>query len=548
MVVLHGSWLSKRQRFLLWGETWRRINPDDYGRPDLNETADLKPHPYCLTYDELLAFLKQPSPTLDLVWLTERAKSRWKPYAVALPTQLTETLAQPQHSGTPLADAVLYPWQIEGLMLPATAALKLLNGLPLGMADGTVGADLRYWSHVTRWSLDLMSRGKFTPKVSADKGGAIAAWHLLLDSAVDQTRLRQFSEQMPLASRLYGPGVKATKGIAEASPLQAPFPTASQTLLRSFLETLIDAQVRATAKEIPLPASTPLSKDLPLRDWISALAAHKDPHFSATPAGLVRLNEALHTWTAPLQNMEGDTQKQLRTCFILEPPPPGELEWTLHYTLQSLEDDHFKVDAATIWAHPVDAFEHSGRAVEAPQETLLGGLGRAARLYEPIKQTLAEQSPLSCPLDPVQAYDFIKVTSWRLMDNGFGVVLPANLADPNEITNGSRLGLRVKATAPTRSKQRLGLQSLLNFRWELSIGGQSVTKEEFDELAAQQTPLVEINGQWVELRSQDIKAVQDFFKNRQDQNKLSIEDVLRISTGDNKLIDKLPVVDFQATG
>ncbi|MEO1403517.1 MAG: ATP-dependent helicase, partial [Cyanobacteria bacterium J06635_1] len=245
MVVLHGSWLSKRQRFLLWGETWRRINPDDYGRPDLNETADLKPHPYCLAYDELLAFLKQPSPTLDLVWLTERAKSRWKPYAVALPTQLTETLAQPQHSGTPLADAVLYPWQIEGLMLPATAALKLLNGLPLGMADGTVGADLRYWSHVTRWSLDLMSRGKFTPKVSADKGGAIAAWHLLLDSAVDQTRLRQFSEQMPLASRLYGPGVKATKGIAEASPLQAPFPTASQTLLRSFLETLIDAQVRA---------------------------------------------------------------------------------------------------------------------------------------------------------------------------------------------------------------------------------------------------------------------------------------------------------------
>ncbi|MEO0457552.1 MAG: DEAD/DEAH box helicase [Cyanobacteria bacterium P01_A01_bin.114] len=451
-------------------------------------------------------------------------------------------------SASPIGEAVLYPWQVEGLMLPAVITLKLLNALPLGATDSHAGADLRYWSHVTRWSLDLMSRGKFIPDVSADKGGAIAAWHLLLDSAIDQTRLRQFSEQMPLASRLYGSGVTAAKGIAAASPLQAPFPTAPQPLLRSFLEALIDAQVRTTAQGQPLSASTPLSKELPLREWLSALAANKDPHFTAAPAGLVRLNEALRTWTAPLQNVEGDTQNQLRTCFVLEPPPPGELEWSLHYTLQAIEDDQFRVDAATIWAHPVDYFEHGGRTLEAPQETLLGGLGRAARLYEPIKQTLAEQSPHSCPLDPVQAYEFIKVISWRLMDNGFGVVLPANLADPSEVTNGSRLGLKVKATAPTRSKQRLGLQSLLNFRWELSIGGQSVTKEEFDELAAQQTPLVEINGQWVELRSQDVKAVQDFFKNRQDQNKLSIEDVLRISTGDNQLIDKLPVVDFQATG
>jgi len=56
----------------------------------------------------------------------------------------------------------------------------------------------------------------------------------------------------------------------------------------------------------------------------------------------------------------------------------------------------------------------------------------------------------------------------------------------------------------------LGLQSLLNFSGELAIGGQSISKAEFDRLVALNSPLVEINGEWVELRSQDIKTAQAF--------------------------------------
>ncbi len=174
-------------------------------------------------------------------------------------------------------------------------------------------------------------------------------------------------------------------------------------------------------------------------------------------------------------------------------------------------------------------------------------MGRAARLCEPIKQTLSTASPSACTLDPIQAFEFIKATASRLQDNGFGVTLPENLVDPTK-ASASRLGLKVKAMAPPRKQQRLGLQSLLNFEWELSIGGQSVSQSEFEQLIAQQTPLVEVNGQWVELRPMDVKAAQSFFTSRQTKNKLSVEEVLRISSGDGQLIDKLPVVDFQASG
>ncbi len=77
----------------------------------------------------------------------------------------------------------------------------------------------------------------------------------------------------------------------------------------------------ALAQDNGLPASAPLSKDLPLREWIEALGM-PDPHFESTPVGVVRLNDALNTWTSPLQNL-ADTAGGFRTCFSLMPPAAG---------------------------------------------------------------------------------------------------------------------------------------------------------------------------------------------------------------------------------
>ena len=561
MAILHGSWLPTQQRFFVWAETWRRLEET---LTDGWETMD---HPYCLSADEF-KLLPKSDAQLDLSLLLERLQSRWRDHVLALPTVMENGRIYPQLSGqSQTADTVLYPWRVFGVMLPTSMALKLLTGLPLGADASVVGSDLRYWSHMARWSLDLMARGKFVPTVSADGSGAIATWHLLLNSAVDQARLRQFSDQMPLVCRLYqslktqtrkSSTTKTTKSKTAGSktaksktvappPLAIGFPEVASPLLQDFVASLVAAKVRDLAQTQPLPVTAPLSKDLPLREWVGALTQDKKKRFESTPAGLVRLNEALHTWTAPLQNLTTDALDSLRVGFRLVPPPSGDLNWSLHYGLESSDDENFCLDAQTIWRHPVDQLDYRGRTVDAPQEKLLAGLGRAARLCEPIRHTLGEPSPSVCPLDPIQAFEFIKATTSRLQDNGFGVTLPENLVDPTK-ASASRLGLSVKALAPSRKQQRLGLQSLLNFEWELSIGGQNVSQREFEQLISQQTPLVEVNGQWVELRPQDVKAAQSFFTSRQTQNKLSVEDVLRISSGDGQLIDKLPVVAFEASG
>ncbi|MBV9389166.1 MAG: DEAD/DEAH box helicase, partial [Chroococcidiopsidaceae cyanobacterium CP_BM_ER_R8_30] len=206
----------------------------------------------------------------------------------------------------------------------------------------------------------------------------------------------------------------------------------------------------------------------------------------------------------------------------------------------------FLLDAVTIWKHPVASLVVRGRTIEQPQETLLRGLGLASRLYPPIAASLEQRFPQSCHLSPLQAYEFLRSVAGRFEDNGLGVVLPPSLANREGWAN--RLGLKVRAEMPRQKQQALGLQSLLNFKWELAIGGQSLSRREFDRLVALNSPLVEINGEWVELRPQDIKTAQAFFAARKDQMSLSLEDALRLSTGDTQVIEKLPVVSFEASG
>ena len=483
------------------------------------------------------------------------------------PLSATPIILQPQHSAatadpdidkaeTPKALA-LYPWQVEGLCLDAKAAMKLLRALPLGTVaegDSFIGGDLRFWSHIARWSLDLLARSKFLPGLDRTANDTHRAqWNPLLDSAVDQARLESFAQHMPLACRTYQHTAPqptnaqqnpANPDPASHSPLYADLLPDAKTLLQDFLSSTLDAQIRPTIAPQTLP-----TVDDPVRSWLKALGT-STPDLPPAIVTRQRLDALLGAWTTPLQQYQAQVPftAAFHACFYLHPPKTDEKTWHLEYCLQAADDAAFFVDAQTIWSHPVERLIYMGRTIHQPQESLLSGLGLASRIYPLLEISLQSQYPQSCELDPLQAYEFLKSVAWRLQDSGFGVILPPSLT--NREGWASRLGLKIRAQAPRKSRKReqLGLQSLLNFKWELSIGGQTLSKAEFDRLVALDTPLVEINGEWVELRPQDIRAAQSFFASRKDQTSLSLQDALRISTGDTQTIEKLPVVNFEASG
>ena len=596
MAILHGNWIEKEQQSYLfvWGEFWRSLAAPI----EINSATDLPVHPLAMTANELLEWWRAADISIPKsLSLPEQKTGRSQkndpkalsvnlpvvPQTIALPSievqQQKKIFVRPLYSASITEEdndiettksQFLYSWQVEGFCLKPQEAIAFLTSLPLAIdrpESSWMGGDLRFWLQVARWSLDLLSRGKFIPVLSQQSNGNIIAhWRSLLDSATDSSRLAKFAKTMPAVCQFYRESGVGKRVEGEVSSLFAPrsresevegqenkeattnyqlpitnyqfinFPPPPQELILEFLNSTIDAQVRAIAHSNFLP-----TVPSPLKEWLQGLAA--DATIKAEPAQLERLEAIVKAWTAPIQyQLEG--RSLFRTCFQLSPPTENKNNWTLNYYLQAVDTPEFIVDAATIWQHPVTNLEYRERTISQPQETLLRGLGLASRLYPLIAPSLEQPFPQSCKINPLQAYEFIKSVVWRFEDSGLGVILPSSLEREGW---ANRLGLKISATTPKKS-DRLGLQSLLNFKWELAIGGQTLSKAEFDRLVKLNSPLVEINGEWVELRPQDIKTAQAFFTARKDNLNLSLEDALRLSTGDTQTIEKLPVVSFEASG
>lgn len=526
MAVLHGSWLGQNRGgyLFIWGEMWRSVNYTQERSP-----SDIFPiHPLAMSRKELADFLAARG--LDL------SKS-WQTVTVALPTAGEQPILS-FNAETDSASLELQPWQVAGITLSPLAATKFLQALPLStLAGNYLGGDLRFWSQVYRWSLDLIARCKFLPTLQTEGDEAIAQWLPLLDGGSDRDRLKYFTKQMPAICRAYLLTI-SNQPLAEIIANNSP-----QTLLLEFLCQILDSQVRQQANNIPLPTTT----DKSVQEWLQALATGLNLQIKTE---VKRLESALQVWAAPVKEHLVTSpsefgQKLFRTCFRLEPPTKKESNWTLQYCLQSVADAEFWVDAVTIWNHPVERLVYQGRIIEFPQETFLKGLGLAARIYPFIEPSLHVARPQFCLLTATQAYEFIKAAVWRLQDSGFGTILPPSLRPEN--AGNHRLGLKVRADVDEK-KSRLGLQSLLKFKFELAIGEQSLSVAEFKRLVALQTPLVEINGEWMALQPQDIRAAEAVLATPKEQLTLSIEDALRLSTGDSKTLEKLPVVSFESSG
>ncbi len=546
MAILHGSWVSqpKDSVLFIWGETWRRsADLGKHSDGDI-ETDDVPSHPLAMTCQEFTSFLTSHHLTIEkFLKAPSQSNKRWQKLAITLPTPILESglPSYPEYSVKTSNDRTRMRWQlwqVGGFCLHPLEAVKFLQALPLGSfkaSDAYVGPDLRFWSQVCRWSLDLLARSKFLPGLHRNPDKTFAArWQPLLDSAIDRGRLEKFATQMPSVCRTYQ--------IEEENPYLEP-----KELLLRFLSSTVDTWARAWSGSPALPTTEPL-----VQQWLQALSGQSD-NLEATSEAVARLETALRAWTTPVQDnlvtLQSSAelgQKLFRTCFSLQPPESGEDDWKLEYCLQAVDEPEFLADAETIWNHPVDSLVYQERTIVQPQETFLKGLGLALRLYPLIEPSLHELQPRFCRLNPIEVYEFIKASAWRLQDSGLGVVLPPSLMPG---TSNLSLGVKIQADVPQK-QERLGLQSLLKFNLNLVIGDKTLSKKEFDRLMALKSPLVEVNGEWMALQPQDVRAAEAMLATSTKELNFSVEDALRLSTGDTKIIEKLklPVVKFEASG
>ena len=550
MSIIHGSWIvnSGEDYFFVWGEAWRSLVNENFS---LNKSGDFI-HPFDLSCPELIDLFQ--SHELNVAELLN--KSNWQTQLIGMPTVVTGTGESRKIQPVYAKDIVeaessldLYLWEVKGFRLTPHEAVDLLQVLSLSSLQATtkyLAGDICFWSHVYRWALDLIVRQKFLPGIDAQdakKNIYKGIWQPLIDSEVDRIRLAKFTQAIPEACLAY---LDAEKSEVD---------TTDEDLLLRSLFIILDTRLRSWVGD-----NYSNVRENGIQPWLRSLA--ESPLLEAELKTIKRLINALYSWTLPISEYVVSYHNQnigsnrYRVCFVLTPPQEiteGEQnDWHLNYYLQGLDDPDFVVSATDIW-QCAGEFLNIGdesnpaslRTIENPQETLLKGLGLATRIYDPIKASLEKGQPVNCSLNPIQVYEFIRAISWQLQDNGLGVIVPPGLSSDN---SEQRLGIKMTASVAKRKGERLSLQSMLKYKLEIAVGDRHVSKQDFKKLLAQKSPIVEIDGQWIALQPADVKAAQAVLDQSNEQLDLSVEDALRLSTGDTKTLAKLPVVKFESTG
>jgi SNF2 family DNA or RNA helicase len=460
-----------------------------------------------------------------------------------LPTEGNAPLASPElrldRDSTPPAERRLVPWRIQGLSLTPESALDWLVMLPapeeLDPHRFRLGASLRYWSAAARFSLELLARQRFLPSVLPGEETSLSRWEPLVELEID--KFDALRDSMPPVCR----ALSAEEG--EFSP---------DLLLRSFLSTLVDRFVRRAASRLRLkPRFVESMGEELLASLVEGTGVFEGGAGTA---------EELLDWRGQLAEEEASP---FRIAFRLDPPelpgPTGDDEtkgddetgpaagsWQLRFFLQAVDDESLLVPVARVWEHGGTTWRYVERFLSRPQEMVLEGLGRAAVLFPPIEESLKESRPETCPLEIDEAYAFLKEGAYLLRESGFGVLLPSWWGK-RERGVGLSLKVTPSPSGPRSVLSPLGLEALVEFDWQVALGGQSLPREEFLELAQMKQPLVRVRGQWVELSPERVEEVLEALRARPETPKMSLGDVLQLELGKPR-DGSLPVTDLEATG
>src|SRR6266542_2445994 len=76
----------------------------------------------------------------------------------------------------------------------------------------------------------------------------------------------------------------------------------------------------------------------------------------------------------------------------------------------------------------------------------------------------------------------------------------------------------------------LTLDRIIEFDWQVALGGEALSLEELQALANLKSPLVRFRGQWVQLNADEIQAALDFWKKKA-TGKAAMRDVVQMALG-----------------
>ncbi len=434
--------------------------------------------------------------------------------------------------------------------------------------DALVAAEsMHFFAAAGRFVRHLLSQQRFVPMLQQDATGTLSGvWQPWLADEHTATRVQTLLKAMPRSCR-------AAVDVFEHDPW---------AILDDFLLRVGDALCRRVlAREQMRDAidGRDPSAD-PHVTWLSGLLDER-AEIDARPGPRNDLIKGARRWVGGLEErgsgaawrllLKLSEPLDLRDLGAPDPTSGAQIDavdkvrWTLSLHLQSVMSPEVVVDASDIWLLPPGAASGEGQRIEQPQELLLSERGRAARLYKKLEKVLEQAEPTEIDLSTSDAYKFLREVRPVLMEQGYNVAAPEWWDSPTvrlgaklivqsedvDLSTIGAVGLGAPGAAGS-STPKLGLSSLVSYRWQIAVGETNLTLEQFERLAAQHSPLIRLNGRWVEIRPEDVKAAIKFIRENQGSGetagKMEVGRALRLAYASDVRDTGIPILGMEATG
>ncbi|WP_455772284.1 DEAD/DEAH box helicase [Streptomyces mirabilis] len=332
--------------------------------------------------------------------------------------------------------------RVEGYALPVAVAVSALEGARPSHPSAIA------WQAAARLALRLLADGRLHPALTP---AGYDTWQAGPFTAAQRQTLDLLAAAFPPhAHCLPEPG---------PPPLRITEPAA---LVRQFCDAVADDLVRTPAASLAVGA-------LPYA-WRE-----------------VRAVPALREWS---EETTAALTAEVGVSLRVDLPEGRRRHFRAVLQLHTAADPALLVQAARLWSEPAEVERLLGPRAET--ETLLA-LRRGARVWPPLQRLLKDAAPDELRLTDDEAFDLLGDATDALRATGIDVHWPRELV--KALTATGEIGQR---TAPGSSAGGLlDADALLDFRWQISLGGEPLTDAEMDALAEARRPLVRLRDQWV---------------------------------------------------
>lgn len=566
MKILHGTWIPHADgeffqsgAFYLWAEITEV--------PPRRKSRDR--HPWQLAKADLAVCLT------DELGLKPFSRNGWEdfisPQYFLLPTsegRPLPSLELSRYLETEVPETLeLQYWQIDCYKTVANVktgtyrytlvnnVINLLNELHFialhRLADVQFGADLLFWYHYTQAFKQIINKDQYIPalkyrelseprpqsrtsqaktqrksnqktKRSTPAFEIYPGWEIVGEDY--ENLISTYVELMPLA---------CASGFAKPHKPLALYDRA--TLLRHFSECLLTDIVTHTY--LPQTAEKQLFDTL-IYDCLHPQAKG----IPWTTQSSLEVYQQWQTWRDRIRRTQADIPFYL--YFQLQEPDRPEDSWQLQFQIAPKHDPSLRLALQDYWrlqgSQQADLTKQFGEHFE---QHLLLNLGYAARIYPRLWQGLETDQPVGITLDLQVAFEFLKESAWVLENAGYKVILPAWWTPKGR--QRAKVRLKAKGTSLSggedKAKKYFSLDRLVQYQYELSIGGDRVSEAEWRQLVNAKTPLVQFRGQWMELDPDKMQQMLEFWKQQRQENpEMSLLEFMRLTAEADDSLD----VDF----